>query len=237
MAANIFAGIAGDILGSTVSGLVNAGANAINQGVEFGFNQALQENSFKHDRDMLERQVAATRQLQSDLIAVREQALRRGGFSDADAARGAVGGPMTKLVDWNGTRLAAPGAMHTTAYSGRFISAPQRTPHTHGTPKTQQTSVGTPLQSDTSSVVSQPTASTSLSRTRTQSWVSEQQRLQPFHPNALQLTWGSVPSSSSSSVRTASTVSGTVLDSWTPAFNLKHQPLFARFHPRGASNV
>nr|AZS32954.1 VP2 [Norovirus GIV]AZS32957.1 VP2 [Norovirus GIV] len=260
MAAAMAAGIAGDLLGSVVNGLVGAGANAINQSVEFGYNQALQSNSFQHDKEMLAMQMAATRQLQNDLIGVREQALRRGGFTDSDAARGAVGAPMTKLVDWNGTRFSAPGAMQTSAYSGRFAS--QVTPRQRvQVPQVQAASTGPASVRDESDglsttssswgqpVASNSTSSTSLSRSssssvsssdRVSSWVSEQNQLAPFHRNALRLTWGSSDSGSVkslSSISSVSTVDGAILDSWTPAFNLQRQPFFARFHPRGSSNV
>ena len=242
MASSIVAGIAGDVLGSVVGGLVGAGANAINQSVEFGYNQALQSNAFQHDKDMLALQVAATRQLQSDLINLREQVLRKGGFSDTDAARGAIGAPMSRLVDWNGTRLSAPGSIHTTSYSGRFVGTTRQQPHFTPSPQTNHVRV----DDEVSSVSSLPTTVTSVPSSRTADWVhsqrqlpswgssvSQHSQLEPFHPNALRVAWGSTPSSSSR----ASTVDGSVIDSWTPAFNLKHQPLFARFHPRGASNV
>nr|UZV41918.1 MAG: VP2 [Norovirus GIV] len=254
MAGALVAGIAGDLLGSAVNGLVGAGANAISQSVEFGYNQALQSNSFRHDKEMLAMQVAATRQLQSDLIGVREQALRKGGFTDTDAARGAIGAPMTTLVDWNGTRLSAPGAMHTSAYSGRFVpqAAPRRevrAPLAHAAPsgptpaRLELESASMTSSSWGQPVASNTTSSTSLSRSsgstasvdRVNGWVYEQNRLAPFRADALRLTWGSSGSSRSSSL--ASTVDGAVLDSWTPAFNLRRQPLFARFHPRGASDA
>lgn len=115
-----------DVLTGGLSSLISAGANAINQKIEFGFNQQLQQNSFTHDKQMLAAQVEATKKLQAEMIAIRQHALEQGGFTPTDAARGAVGAPMTKLVDWNGTRYWAPGAQRTTSYSGTYTGMAPR---------------------------------------------------------------------------------------------------------------
>lgn len=121
MAGPALAGFAADLLGGGLSSLISAGANAINQKVEFGYNQKLQASSFAHDKEMLQAQVAATKQLQKEVIAIKQGILQEAGFSAADAARGAINAPMTKTLDWNGTRYWAPGAMRTTSYSGQFM--------------------------------------------------------------------------------------------------------------------
>lgn len=126
MAGPAIAGFAADLLGGGLSSLISAGANAINQKVEFGYNQKLQASSFAHDKEMLQAQVAATKQLQREMIAIKQGVLQEAGFSATDAARGAINAPMTKTLDWNGTRYWAPGAMRTTSYSGQFVH--------HGTP-------------------------------------------------------------------------------------------------------
>lgn len=120
MAGAFLAGLAGDMLTGGVGSLISAGANAINQKIEFGFNSQLQQNSFTHDKEMLAAQVAATKQLQRDMINIRRDILMEGGFTPTDAARGAVGAQMTQLVDWNGSRFAAPGASVTSSKAGVF---------------------------------------------------------------------------------------------------------------------
>lgn len=120
MAGAFLAGLAGDAITSGVGSLINAGANAINQKVEYDFNKQLQLASFKHDKEMLQSQVLATKQLQQEMMNIRQGVLSAGGFSPTDAARGAVNAPMTKILDWNGTRYFAPNSMKTTSYSGQF---------------------------------------------------------------------------------------------------------------------
>lgn len=123
MAGAFIAGLAGDIVTNSIGSLVNAGANAINQKVDFENNKQLQQASFNHDKEMLQAQIQATKQLQADMIAIRQGVLTAGGFSPTDAARGAVNAPMTQVLDWNGTRHWAPGATKTTVFSGGFTSA------------------------------------------------------------------------------------------------------------------
>ena len=124
MASAFLAGLAGDVITNGVGSLINAGANAVNQKVEYDFNKQLQMASFKHDKEMLQSQVLATKQLQQEMMNIRQGVLTAGGFSPADAARGAVNAPMTKILDWNGTRYWAPNSMKTTSYSGQFSSSP-----------------------------------------------------------------------------------------------------------------
>ena len=69
MPRTIVFGLAGDVLSNGLSSLINAGANAINQRAEFDFNQKLQQNSFNHDKEMLQAQIQATKQLQADMMA------------------------------------------------------------------------------------------------------------------------------------------------------------------------
>lgn len=69
MAGAFIAGLAGDMLTNTVGSLVNAGANAINQTIDFENNKYLQNASFNHDKEMLNAQVEATKRLQADMIA------------------------------------------------------------------------------------------------------------------------------------------------------------------------
>ena len=103
MAGAFIAGLAGDVFTNTVGSLVNAGANAINQKVDFENNKYLQNASFNHDKEMLNAQIEATKRLQADMIAIKQGVLTAGGFSPTDAARGAINAPMTKVLDWNGT--------------------------------------------------------------------------------------------------------------------------------------
>nr|AAX32878.1 VP2 small basic protein [Norovirus swine/GII/OH-QW101/03/US] len=275
MAGQIIAGIAADLFSSGLGSLINAGTNALNQKVEYDFNKKLQSASFAHDREMLQAQVAATRQLQQDMIKIKEDTLMLAGFSPSDAARGSVNAPMTKVLDWNGTRYWAPGAMRTSSYSGRFSSqVPQTTfykeppkipssqakpnPRPDPKPPATQQPQSAPAPSGSSSgsgsVSSHSTQSTSLSTvrspsstlSRTASWVLSQ-NLEPFMPGSLNISGVTPPSdtfSSRSSVSFRSSLPGTVstvpkeiLDSWTPAFNTRRQPLFAHLRRRGESQV
>nr|CRL46974.1 capsid protein VP2 [Norovirus GII/Hu/NL/2014/GII.2/Groningen] len=256
MAGAFVAGLAGDIVTNSIGSLVNAGANAINQKVDFENNKQLQQASFNHDQEMLQAQIQATKQLQADMIALRQGVLTAGGFSPTDAARGAVNAPMTQVLDWSGTRYWAPGATKTTAFSGGFTSSPNtRTivpKKTSATPAS--TSVSRPsslastastrstfvsgtssLSSSTrSSFNSQPTSSSS----RTSEWVRSQNRvLEPYMRGSLQTAFVTPPSSRASSNGTVSTVPKEVLDSWTSVFNTHRQPLFAHLRRRGESQV
>lgn len=254
MAGAFIAGLAGDVLSSSVGSLVNAGANAINQNVEYNFNKQLQEASFKHDKEMLNAQIAATAQLQRDIMAIKQGVLSAGGFSPTDAARGSVGASMTKILDWNGSRYWAPNSMRTTGYSGNFTSqgirqVPQpvqstpnlalknlpKAPSSVSSFSTQSTQ-STKLSDSTTGVSIPSSRATTLSRTS--EWVRGQnERLSPFMSGALQTTFVTPPSSKASSVGTVSTVPKEILDSWTPAFNTRRQPLFAHVRRRGESQI
>nr|BEI74146.1 minor capsid protein [Norovirus GII] len=259
MAGAFIAGLAGDMLTSTVGSLANAGANAITQKIDFENNKQLQTASFQHDKDMLRAQVDATKQLQAEMIAIKQGILTAGGFSPADAARGAVGAPLTKVLDWSGTRYWAPNSTKTTSYSGQFTSTPVHTPNFNNKPRppaktqpsssssgsvyslsTQSTSLPRPSSSG-SSVSSASTQSTKLSSvssmSRIENWVNQQRSLSPYMSGALNISHVSPPSSRASSSGTVSTVPKEVLDSWTSAFNTHRQPLFAHLRVRGESRV
>nr|QPJ59135.1 VP2 [Norovirus GII] len=259
MAGAFFAGLAGDVVSNGIGSLINAGANAVNQKVEYDFNKQLQMASFKHDKEMLQSQVLATKQLQQEMMNIKQGMLTAGGFSPADAARGAVNAPMTKILDWNGTRYWAPNSMKTTSYSGQFSSSPV---HRSPAPPQHTAPSKSKLQSDSASVYSSPStvssqsthstvlyAGTGSSRStststatstlsRTSDWVRGQnERLSPFMDGALQTTFVTPPSSRASSNGTVSTVPKAVLDSWTPMFNTHRQPLFAHLRRRGESQI
>nr|AJW67369.1 minor structural protein [Norovirus Hu/GII.P22/GII.5/Kaohsiung/12-AV-1/2012/TW] len=258
MAGAVIAGLAGDVLSNGLGSLINAGANAINQRAEFDFNRQLQQNSFNHDKEMLNAQIQATKQLQADMIAIKQGVLAAGGFSPTDAARGAVNAPMTQALDWSGTRYWAPGSMKTTSYSGKFVSMnpvrqvefpqPKKSAaipssassvssgRTNFTNSTQSTVVST--SSVSPSRGSSAPSTLSRATTRTSNWVEEQNRnLEPYMRGALQTTFVTPPSSRASSNGTVSTVPKGVLDSWTPAFNTRRQPLFAYLRKKGESQV
>nr|QPJ59138.1 VP2 [Norovirus GII] len=255
MAGAFIAGLAGDVLSNGLGSLINAGANVINQRAEFDFNRQLQQNSFNHDKEMLQAQIQATKQLQADMMAIKQGVLTAGGFSPADAARGAVNAPMTQALDWNGTRYWAPSSMRTTSYSGRFTSTtPIRQAdfqHTQTRPSSgssvasysTQSSRPTSITTAGSSTTSNSTRSTNLPSTvsratsRTSEWVRDQNRnLEPYMRGALQTAFVTPPSSRASD-GTVSTVPKGVLDSWTPAFNTRRQPLFAHLRKRGESQA
>nr|AUA18029.1 VP2 [Norovirus GVI] len=265
MAGQFFANLGADLLSNGLGSLVSAGANAINQKIEFDYNQQLQSNSFQHDKEMLEAQVGATKRLQAEMIAIKSAALRAGGFSDADAARGAIGAPMTKLVDWNGTRYWAPGAMKTSSYSGQLTSqavvlrpqssarvtrGPQSAPKAQApvseTWSMSSGSFGQPQASNSTKSTTVPASSTSSAGTvsrasqRTREWVEEQGARAPFHEGALRTAFVTPPPSTisgSTSTDGVSTVRGSLLDSWTPAFNTHRQPAFAFIRRRGESHA
>nr|ATN23726.1 ORF3 [Norovirus GII] len=258
MAGAFLAGLAGDAITNGVGSLINAGANAINQKVEYDFNKQLQLASFQHDKEMLQSQVLATKQLQQEMMNIRQGVLTAGGFSPTDAARGAVNAPMTKILDWNGTRYFAPNSMKTTSYSGQLPSSPVHKQSTLPRPSPSKTNVSSDsasVYSSASSALSQSTHSTVLtagsgsSRTpsssstastlsRTSDWVRGQnERLSPFMNGALQTTFVTPPSSRASSYGSVSTVPKAVLDSWTPMFNTHRQPLFTHIRRRGESQI
>nr|QPJ59102.1 VP2 [Norovirus GII] len=261
MAGAFFAGLASDVLGSGLGSLINAGAGAINQKVEFEnnrklqqasfqFSSNLQQASFQHDKEMLQAQIEATQKLQQGMMKVKQAMLLEGGFSETDAARGAINAPMTKALDWSGTRYWAPDARTTTYNAGRF-STPQPSGALPG--RTNLRATGTPSSTSTAtSVYSNQTVSTRLgssagsgtsvsslpSTARTRSWVEDQNRnLSPFMRGALNTSFVTPPSSRSSSQGTVSTVPKEILDSWTGAFNTRRQPLFAHIRKRGESRV
>nr|AWR17613.1 VP2 [Norovirus GII]QPJ59372.1 VP2 [Norovirus GII] len=243
MAGAFIAGLAGDMLTSAVGSLTSAGANAINQKLNFDYNKQLQNASFQHDKEMLQAQIDATKKLQSEMIAIKHGVLTAGGFSPADAARGAVNAPMTRVLDWSGTRYYAPNSVQTTSYSGQFTPSPvhraqvkspsnssQRTaaPSSIRSLSTQSTSLGS---------TSSGGSSTASSSSRTADWVQQQRALSPYMQGALQTAYVTPPSSRASSMSSVSTVPKGVLDSWTPVFNTRRQPLFAHLRKRGESQA
>ncbi|AGE89554.1 capsid protein VP2 [Norovirus Hu/GII/20208/2009/VNM] len=268
MAGAFFAGLASDVLGSGLGSLINAGAGAINQKIDFEnnrklqqasfqFSSNLQQASFQHDKEMLQAQIEATKKLQQEMMKVKQAMLLEGGFSETDAARGAINAPMTKVLDWSGTRYWAPDARTTTYNAGRF-SAPQPSGSLPGrinprAPTPARVSSSTSSNASTvTSIYSNQTVSTRLGSTagsgtnvsslpstaRTRSWVEDQNRnLSPFMRGAHNISFVTPPSSRSSSQGTVSTVPKEVLDSWTGAFNTRRQPLFAHVRRRGESRV
>nr|ACJ66284.1 minor structural protein [Norovirus Hu/GGII.4/Cairo10/2007/EGY] len=266
MAGAFFAGLASDVLGSGLGSLINAGAGAINQKVEFEnnrklqqasfqFSSNLQQASFQHDKEMLQAQIEATKKLQQEMMKVKQAMLLEGGFSETDAARGAINAPMTKVLDWSGTRYWAPDARTTTYNAGRF-STPQPSGALPGRTRAAVPAWGSSStlsnSSTATSVHSNQTASTRLGSTagsgtsvsslpstaRTRSWVEDQNRnLSPFMRGAHNISFVTPPSSRSSSQGTVSTVPKEVLDSWTGAFNTRRQPLFAHIRKRGESRA
>ncbi|BAS30108.1 VP2 [Norovirus Hu/GII.4/Nagano3/2010/JP] len=268
MAGAFFAGLASDVLSSGLGSLINAGAGAINQKIDFEnnrklqqasfqFSSNLQQASFQHDKEMLQAQIEATKKLQQEMMKVKQAMLLEGGFSETDAARGAINAPMTKVLDWSGTRYWAPDARTTTYNAGRF-STPQPSGALPGrnNPRTPTPARGSPSTSSSAStatsIYSNRTVSTRLGSTagsgtnvssppstaRTRSWVEDQNRnLSPFMRGAHNISFVTPPSSRSSSQGTVSTVPKEVLDSWTGAFNTRRQPLFAHIRRRGESRV
>ncbi|AGT17783.1 capsid protein VP2 [Norovirus Hu/GII.4/NIHIC28.5/2012/USA] len=268
MAGAIIAGLASDVLSSGLGSLINAGAGVINQKVDFENNKQLQQNSFQfssnlqqasfqHDKEMLQAQIEATKKLQQEMMGIKQAVLLKGGFSETDAARGAVNAPMTKVLDWSGTRYWAPNASTTTYNAGRFSTPqpsgalPGRTNLRTAAPARGSPSISSNASTATS-VYSNQTVSTRLgtsagsgtsvsslpSTARTRSWVEDQNRnLSPFMRGAHNISFVTPPSSRSSSQGTVSTVPKEVLDSWTGAFNTRRQPLFAHIRKRGESRV
>nr|AGO20255.1 small basic protein VP2 [Norovirus Hu/GII.4/B/GBR/2010] len=268
MAGAIAAGLASDVLSSGLSSLINAGAGAINQTIDFEnnrklqqasfqFSSNLQQASFQHDKEMLQAQIEATKKLQQEMMKVKQAMLLEGGFSETDAARGAINAPMTKALDWSGTRYWAPDARTTTYNAGRFSTPqPSGAPPGRINPRTPAPARGSPSMSSNASTAtsihSNQTVSTRLGSTagsgtnvsslpstaRTRSWVEDQNRnLSPFMRGSHNISFVTPPSSRSSSQGTVSTVPKDVLDSWTGAFNTRRQPLFAHIRRRGESRV
>nr|ATN23699.1 ORF3 [Norovirus GII]ATN23702.1 ORF3 [Norovirus GII] len=269
MAGAVIAGLASDVLSSGLGSLINAGAGVINQKVDFENNRKLQQDSFQfssnlqqasfqHDKEMLRAQIEATQKLQQGMMEIKQAMLLKGGFSETDAARGAINAPMTKVLDWNGTRHWAPNARTTTYNAGGFSTpqpsgaSPGRTNLRATVPARGSSSSKLSSTSTATSVYSNQTVSTRLgssagsgtsvsslpSTARTRSWVEDQNRnLSPFMRGALNTSFVSPPSSKSSSQGTVSTVPKEILDSWTSAFNTHRQPLFAHIRKRGESRV
>ncbi|BAS30180.1 VP2 [Norovirus Hu/GII.4/Aichi1/2011/JP] len=268
MAGAFFAGLASDVLSSGLGSLINAGAGAINQKIDFEnnrklqqasfqFSSNLQQASFQHDKEMLQAQIEATKKLQQEMMRVKQAMLLEGGFSETDAARGAINAPMTKILDWSGTRYWAPDARTTTYNAGRFSTPqPSGALPVRTNPRTPAPARGSPSTSSNASTAtsihSNQTVSTRLGSTagsgtnvsslpstaRTRSWIEDQNRnLSPFMRGAHNMSFVTPPSSRSSSQGTVSTVPKEVLDSWTGAFNTRRQPLFAHIRRRGESRA
>lgn len=267
MAGAVVAGLASDVLSSGLGSLINAGAGAINQTIEFENNRKLQQASFQfssnqqqasfqHDKEMLQAQIEATKKLQQEMMKVKQAMLLQGGFSETDAARGAINAPMTKVLDWNGTRYWAPDARTTTFNAGHFSTpqpsralpgganrdaVPARGPSNKSSNSSAATSVYSNQTTSTrlGSTAGSGTSVSSLPSTaRTRSWVEDQNRnLSPFMRGAHNISFVTPPSSRSSSQGTVSTVPKEILDSWTGAFNTRRQPLFAHIRKRGESRV
>lgn len=248
------------MLGASVAGalsgsLGNSISNSISQSQQYQNNKALQENSFKHDFEMLSAQVASSAKLAEAQLKVRKDLLLAAGYTPTDAARGAAGLQTTRLLDWNGTRYYAPQAAITSQYTGGFTPVPLPTREKTKPPATRVASRAPSLASSGSwgqPVASNSTLSSRLStssRSRSsrpslpQSWYTGSSRsLEPFGPGALQMAFVTPPGSVSSRASTRSSASTTsvvderLLASWKP-FNLRNQPGFTRFHPRGSSNA
>nr|BDA52322.1 VP2 [Norovirus GII] len=268
MAGAFFAGLASDVLGSGLGSLINAGAGAINQKVEFENNRNCNKHPsnlaaiynrlpFNMTKEMLQAQIEATKRLQQEMMKVKQAMLLEGGFSETDAARGAINAPMTKALDWSGTRYWAPDARTTTYNAGRF-STPQPSgalpgranlrdavPARGSSSKVSNSSTATSVHSNQtistrlgSTAGSGTSVSSFPSTARTRSWVEDQSRnLSPFMRGAHNISFVTPPSSRSSSQGTVSTVPKEILDSWTGAFNTRRQPLFAHIRKRGESRV
>ncbi|AWI67139.1 VP2 [Bat norovirus] len=242
------------MLGASVAGalsgsLGNSISNSISQSQQFQNNKALQENSFKHDFEMLNAQVTSSAKLAEAQLKIRRDLLLAAGYTPTDAARGAAGLQTTRLLDWNGTRYFAPQAAITSQYTGNFTPVPvspkgkAKPPVVRPTPRAPSLassgSWGQPMASNStlSSRLSTSSGSRSSRPSLPPSWYTGSSRsLEPFAPGALQTAFvtppGSVSSRAStrSSASTVSTVDERLLTSWKP-FNLRNQPGFTRFHP------
>nr|AUO60019.1 VP2 minor structural protein [California sea lion norovirus] len=196
MAGAAIASLLGGVASSAASSLVGAGANAINQSVEFGYNQQLQQNSFQHDINMLGNQVKATGHLQAQLYKIRELQALQGGYTPTDAARLSLGAPTSKVLDWAGTRYYAPGAMRTSSYSGAMMPNPVTFGQRVQVPQQTKLNRAQSLYSDSwgQPQASRSTESTTLSRT--ESWVSNQAGLRDYYRTAFVSPPGSASSGS-----------------------------------------
>lgn len=211
MAQAMLGAIAATAAGSAVGAGIQAGTEAALQHQRFQQDLTLQSNTFKHDKEMLAMQVEASTSLLQNSLNTRYNLLTQAGLTSADAARAVAGAPVTRVVDWNGTRIAAPLSTATTLRSGGFMSVPVVY---RGAKTEQQKLTG----------FSNPNYETGSSVLRTSQWVSSQNSMRssvaPFHPNALRTTWVTPPGSSSTS--TISSVS-----SIPRFFNTERLPLFA----------
>nr|AAB06272.1 unknown [Norovirus isolates] len=253
MAGAFIAGLAGDMLTNTVGSLVNAGANAINQKVDFENNKYLRNASFNHDKEMLNAQIAATKRLQADMIAIKQPVLTLAAFPLL-MQHVAINAPMTKVLDWSGTRYWAPNATSTTSMSGGFTSqvvhrttpnfktnqAPEFTPSSGSSVRSSSTQL-TNLSSHSSgrSRSSGSTVVSSLpSSSRTRDRVNQQNlNLEPYMPGSLRIAFVTPPSSTASSSGTVSTVPKNVLDSWTSRLTGADSRCLIPLRRRGESNV
>nr|AAT78482.1 minor structural protein [Norovirus NLV/IF2036/2003/Iraq] len=211
MAQAIFGAIAATAAGSSVGAGIQAGTEAALQYQRYHQDLTLQQNSFKHDERMLGLQIEGSNALLQKNLSTRYNLLLNSGMSSADAARTIVGAPASKVVDWNGVRIAAPTSTATTLRSGNFMNIPVFQ-------KTKQQS-----SSMLSSGYSNPNYDSSTLVSRTTQWVESQnssRSLSPFHPSALRTTWVTPPGSTSTS--TYSSVS-----SAPRFFNTERLPLFA----------
>nr|QXP40531.1 VP2 [Norovirus GIII] len=207
------------LLGGVASAAISAGAQAALQDQAYRQSLELQARSFSHDSAMLQQQVQATQAARSQWFDFQRAALQEAGFSGADATRLVLGASPTTLVDWNGTRLAAPQARVTTSFSGGFLPSTPRV----GAQQSQS------LKS-----------STSGASTRVSSWLST---VEPFHPSALQTVWVTPPGStatsqvssqrssrsSASSVASSASYTSSFNQGW---FNTDRMPLFANLGRR-----
>nr|AEQ77283.1 minor capsid protein [Norovirus Hu/GI.7/TCH-060/USA/2003] len=211
MAQAIVGAIAATAAGSAVGAGIQAGTEAALQYQRFQQDLTLQENSFKHDERMLGLQIEGSNALLQKNLSTRYNLLVGAGLSSADAARSIVGAPVTKIVDWNGVRIAAPTSTATTLRSGNFMNIPV-------TLKKESQNL-----SARSVGLSNPNYDSSTMVSRTTQWVESQnsiRNLSPFHSSALRTTWVTPPGSTSTS--TFSTVS-----SAPRFFNTERLPLFA----------
>nr|AAT85640.1 small basic protein [Norwalk-like virus] len=215
MASELFS----SLLGGVASAAISAGAQAALQDQAYRQSLELQARSFSHDSAMLQQQVQATQTVRSQWFDFQRAALQGAGFSEADATRLVLGASPTNLIDWNGTRLAAPQARVTTSFSGGFLpSAPQM-----GARRPQG---------------AEPSAPSAA--TRVSSWLSS---VEPFHSAALQTVWVTPPGStatsqvssrqpsrsSASSVVSSASYSSSFNQGW---FNTDRMPLFANLGRR-----
>uniref|UniRef100_A0A3G6V4A5 VP2 n=7 Tax=Norovirus GIII TaxID=340017 RepID=A0A3G6V4A5_NORV len=211
MAAEFFS----SLLGGAASAAISAGAQAALQEQAYRQSLDMQQRSFQHDADMLERQVAATQSLRTQWAAYQRGSLMAAGYSEADATRISLSGTPTTLLDWNGPRQAALGARQTTSFSGGFTAV---LPRSSSKPQV-------PIAGSASSV---------------STWLSN---IEPYAPGALQTVWVTPPGSTSTSVyapsvrSSRSSVSNSSGLSYTSSFNqgwfnTDRMPLFANLGRR-----